>query len=576
MSDWKSVFQEIDDDYLIGISNKGTVKRAYKDKEEVSCEILPGDAGEELAVKVGGETVHIKIPLGESQCSCPSRSICRHVILGILAAKEAAEIQEPAKAQGTAESDEAQTADSQKNDGMLEKTMQQIAAYPVEKLWKVLGTRRLQEVIVRARSGSKPQFEYTSVVTVQPLAQGMTVKLLFPLEYATCSCHKKEFCAHKAEALLWCKLESGQLCIDELEQGNVRTADYDMEQIHAAATQMKVFLNELFDTGLSRTPQNALDYMERMAIISHNAKLPDFEGSWRALQNVYGRYQKRAASVGIQDVMDQITRLYLKTQRLENAQDCLAVSRLGGEFRAGYTESPDLDLTGIATEHFKSKSGYEGDTVYFFERNTKEWFTYTQAAPVFYENAVERKAYQQETPWGLPVFVKDLAFWHIRLRQAKCDNRGRLSSSKETRGELIADRRKDKGILTAEMLDGWFYEDFARLFAERINMSETGQVSGRPTLAFLKPRSCGQAVFSETDQKLYMTLCDGDRKEVIVEVVYSGDEAEKIRCLEKITNESLPCFFGKIYLRDGRIRMYPIAVFGEKEMVWKKEISEDG
>ena len=34
MEDWKEILREADEDYLIGISNKGIVKRAYKDKEE--------------------------------------------------------------------------------------------------------------------------------------------------------------------------------------------------------------------------------------------------------------------------------------------------------------------------------------------------------------------------------------------------------------------------------------------------------------------------------------------------------------------------------------------------------------
>ena len=46
---------DLDDDYLIGISNKGIVKRAYKDKEEGDYEVLC--AGGEAEVRVGKETV---------------------------------------------------------------------------------------------------------------------------------------------------------------------------------------------------------------------------------------------------------------------------------------------------------------------------------------------------------------------------------------------------------------------------------------------------------------------------------------------------------------------------------------
>lgn len=51
MSDWQSVLQEIDDDYLIGISNKGIVKRAYKDMETIPCEISQKTVFEENEVK---------------------------------------------------------------------------------------------------------------------------------------------------------------------------------------------------------------------------------------------------------------------------------------------------------------------------------------------------------------------------------------------------------------------------------------------------------------------------------------------------------------------------------------------
>ena len=274
MSDWQLAFGEIDDDYLTGISNKGIVKRAYKDLETIPCmaagqnlqeaaakqlQDMAFAAQEVLELTVGEETVQIRLPLGESTCSCPSRSICRHVVQGILAMKAAF---------AASEAVENKTAVT-----MIEKVAQQIADYPLAKLCKSLGTRRIQEVIGAAKTGRKPQITYSSVVTVQPIAKSMTVKLLFPLEHATCTCHKKEFCVHKAEAVLWCKLESGQLGIQDLEQTEGTAADYDMEQVHEAASQMRTVLEELFDTGLSRTADDVTERMERLAVISHNAKL---------------------------------------------------------------------------------------------------------------------------------------------------------------------------------------------------------------------------------------------------------------------------------------------------------------
>lgn len=608
MSDWGEVLREIDDDYLVGISNKGIVKRAYKDMETVPCkaagEILSDISGaalqevfatdEEIVVNVGEETVHIKMLFGGSTCSCPSRSICRHVVLGILALKEAV-VKADSRDAGIKDiipEDTVEQIDDNITESCGKKVLQQIAEYPTEKLCKKLGTRRLQELIGCARAGRGPQIHFTSVVTVQPIAKSMTVKLLFPLEHSTCTCHKKEFCVHKAEALLWCKLESGQLVLDELERGQAENSDYDMAQIRDVVSQMQAFLGELLDTGLSRTPQDTLDRMERLATICHNAKLPNFESDWRRLQDSCNKYLKRVASIRIQMLLRQITTLYRRTEFLMRAQNGLEVSKLAGAFRAEYTPVLDLNLVGIAAEHFVSKSGYEGSTVYFLEKDTKKWYTYTQARPVFYDNAANtancaNRRYTLETPWGLPVPLMDLAFWQLHLEQARCDGRGRLSSGKDTKGHLVQDRRS-KNILTTEVLGKWYYKDFAQLFREQfmanwnapevdidpentvfyVDGAETADVygnDGRQTkLVFLCPESCDQAVFLDTEQKLCMNLYDVAGKAVVVEVVYSKDEAGGIEYLEKVTNENLPIFFGKVYLRGGIIRMYPIAVFEKK------------
>ncbi|MDE7212775.1 MAG: SWIM zinc finger family protein, partial [Lachnospiraceae bacterium] len=86
MEDWKTLLVAVDDDYLVGMANKGLVKRAYKDMEAGDYKVLSADG--EAQVSVGAETATIRQPLGESTCSCPSRTICRHVLLGILALRE--------------------------------------------------------------------------------------------------------------------------------------------------------------------------------------------------------------------------------------------------------------------------------------------------------------------------------------------------------------------------------------------------------------------------------------------------------------------------------------------------------
>ena len=460
----------------------------------------------------------------------------------------------------------------EKSSDLQAKLLEEIAAYPFEPLRKILGGKHLQEMVVQTKAKFMPPIDYANVITVDLQRVGQKVKLLLPLEYSSCTCHKKELCVHKAAALLWCKMDKGYVKLEEVEGELSSSLGFDIEQIKGAAQQMKQFLEELLQTGLARTSPDALDYMERIAIISHNARLAKFEGYWRALKDSYESYFKRKASFRIRNLTAQISLLYHRTQLLLEAESENQILDLAGEFKAEYVPVGTLDLTGIAMERFQSQTGYEGETVYFLEEHTKQWYTYTMARPVFYEKSGRRgKLGKAAAPWQIPLSMEELAKAKIHLEGAKADIRRRLSASQETKGELCGSRREPDCLYTSDFGE-WYYEDFGVLFAQRFakqtNLWRNGQETEKDGgyLVCLRPESCEKAYFSETEQKLFMSLFDKAGHEIVIEVVYAKEEEWGIRFLERITNEKLPYFLGKIYFREGRIRLYPVAVFEKGEL----------
>ena len=679
MMDWKTQLAAIGDDYLIGLANKGIVNRAYKDKGEVTAEIL--SIGEEASVKVGEETVTVRIPLGDSRCTCPSRSICRHVILGILTLKErcgqteaptgedpdpgqqspsapihtgatkvetvpaaetaipacaertaakavsVSETATPARAESTeskaapaaasalaqameapapaaasapaqtaeilAPSSEAETlteknpveSESQKPD-LAQALAREIAAYPVAALRKAMGTRNFQTFLKQLKAGGKARISRTSVTTVQLPGDTYRVTLISPLEYSSCTCHKKELCAHKAEALLWCKLQDGSITEEELTGELLETPEFQIDRIREAAEQMKDFLLELLDTGLPRTSPDILNNLERLALVAHQAALANFEGYLRSLQDSYQRYLKRVASFQTRDLLSQLTRLYRRVCLILETQSAGEIAKLAGEFRAEYLEAGSLDLRGVATRDFESQSGYAGKTVYFLEENTQEWYTYTMARPVFYDTKGKRRnPGKAQAPWGLEMSLEEMTQIAFHLTAAKCDMRGRLSSSQDSRAEIKPVKESLRFQDTR-----WYYQDFQKLFQERIRrkdswlLEQEDSMQEEQVLVFLQPAACQKANFDDKAQKLFMPLYDGDGREVTVEITYSKKEDWGIRYLERIHPKNPPCFFGRIYLRDGKIRMYPIAVFDPSKEglqydpdkgAWKRLIDPD-
>ena len=93
-----------DEDFLISLANKGIYKRAGKDIEGISPEIT--DNGNSAEVKIGGETVTVKVPLTDCKCTCVSRTVCRHIIGALLIMKNTILSDIPSEPQTQTESEE--------------------------------------------------------------------------------------------------------------------------------------------------------------------------------------------------------------------------------------------------------------------------------------------------------------------------------------------------------------------------------------------------------------------------------------------------------------------------------------
>ncbi len=664
MAEWRQSLADVDEDYLVGISNRGIVKRAYKDLEAEGVKAQEAAKGidlgaEELSVTAGDETVTLRLPLAESRCSCPSRSICRHVVMAVLIAKQAAaatgesedagslkdsggnsgaeghensggrsgtegmensgsrpgteEMENGGSRPGTKGTENGGSRPGTKgtenggsagmkgkgNGSLSEKVWQEILAQPLKPLLRALGSRGLRRLAAMMKAGQVPEVERGSTVRMALPGQDIAVKLLSPLEYSTCSCHKKELCSHKAEAILWCQYLEKQLTAQDLIQESERQPDLDLEELREAAEQIGNCLEHLLETGLARSGPEQAQEMERLAILCHNAGLPGWEGELRALAEGYEKYLRRTAGQTMEKLAGQLQRLYDKTVELKAlAESAIGglpsgqgeqtdpakegrtgscespvgrIQALAGEFRSEYLPAGDLELTGITMEHFVSDSGYEGDTVYFLDEAAGRWYTYTNARPTFYDGK-KRKGNQEKAPapWGIAQPLESLARMRLLLRGAKCDAQGRLSSTQETRGEILG-----KSELTASCLKGWYYREYDRLFAEQIPKPGDSPQTGHPRLVFVQAADFERGSFNKVTQKLELSVWDRAGRQVLVELPYTRREESSIRYLERMKTNQAPCFLGRVYLQGSQVCLYPVDVLERQELEQVEKIDGD-
>ncbi len=568
MTDWKIILAGADDEYLTGLSNKGTVKRAHKDRETVPFQILD-TADDGIGVKIGEETVLVTPVLAESRCSCPSRSMCRHIVQAVLVLKELYETEERER-----KSEKEKTPESMPS----EELWKAILEIGDQKIIRALGARKLQEVMGRVRAGVRAKITRSTTVLVELPDSDVRVKFLLPLEYSSCTCKKKEFCAHRAAAALWCRAEEGILRMEDFEKGEEEPGE-DLDRIREKAGEMKAALEDIFASGLSRTASQSADTLERLAVISHNEGLAAFEDSFRSLQNGYEAYFRRSASVNAPGLMDESVRLYARICGLSQVKTAGELQILGGVFHMDYEPVGDMELIGITAEAFQSRNGYQGERVYFLEKNTKQWYTYTSARPMYYDSRRgQGRMEKTAAPWGLNVSLEDLAGTEICLKQAKAGRTGRLSSSQDTKGMIIG-----KHSFGPEDAGQWFYKDFGALFKEQCFLKNSWMKEREQPLRIVcvQAASWEAAQFSQAEQKFSMNIFDADGKVLSAEISYSRREAANIRYLERIADQvekeeiPIPVIVGKVYLKDGKMVLYPLEIFQWNQDTFKHESLAD-
>lgn len=537
--DLSAALAAADEDYLIGLCNKGTVNRAKKDLAALtSLEAVPENGG--MTVKLGDITCSITSPLGESRCSCPSSAICRHRIAAILWLKQQLDGGPPAAAPPPGPA------------------LQELRAYPPEKLVKQLGAKRSSAALFRHQSGGGPEIAVTSVVTVEMPWLPASVRLLEPLEHSSCTCHSKTFCSHKAEALLYWQLKEGIADPSVLRTARPAGTALDLEAVQGVCRAVQDTLTSHLTIGLSRLPPSVCETVERMAALCHTAKLPELERALRALHGEYAAYFARSATYRDAALLQRISTAFRLAGALEAADEETAPS-LAGTFRDDYLPSGDLKLYLLGMREFSGRSGYAGTIYYFWERDTHRSYTFTHVRPTFYEKEARRHP-SAAVPWGLPCPLHQAWNFSMDLTNAKATRTGNLSASELCQATLLGPC--DPGRIYPE---DRIYTDFASLLEQR----SAPHAPERERLAVVRPQRCEPQPYDTVRQTFTMRLLDGMGRDLWLEVRYKKEEAKVVDRLEQLADSLRakphlsPVFFGIVYREDDRLKFYPIESFTE-------------
>lgn len=565
----KSFIDILDDDYLIGISNKGTVNRAKKDLEKVQS-ITYKFNDENIEFVIDDITCLVNDEVQKYKCSCPSRSICKHVIMCYLYMmknkNELFEISKDDTNEGLntyAENSLSQSRENYINDKTeTPKEFLKLKEYPLDSIRKEIGEKNLIQIIRRIQFGIEYTITEKSIITVDFREEHIKVKLLDEIENCVCTCKSKELCIHKAEALILYKLQKKYLTLEELSEYAQSKNYIDIEIIKKAASEIRTLIEDILISGICRVPETILDSINNMAVKCHNYDLPNFEKNLRRIKEEISLYFKKHASFENTRLLNMLTKLYTDTITLENTNDLNKITELIGEFKSSYYSIPMIELYGIGEEKWTSKSGYKGTTYYFYENNRNAIFTFTKSIATFYDNNVRENTsnVNNASPWNLNCSLNDLSKVHFKLLSGKINSQNRISSSSESKGVII-----DKSNISNINIDSYQFnkwEDIIeKVFFKKKSLNENYN------MIFIKGSEFGECSFDNITQTFKLEIYDIDNKVLEIDIKFSLETKAIIKNLERIYRQkAVPIFFGRTYIKDGKIKFYPISYYKDNEV----------
>ncbi|MCM1507766.1 MAG: hypothetical protein NC177_11630 [Ruminococcus flavefaciens] len=555
MEDLKKALLFADENFLVGLSNKGTYKRACKD---IDCETPDFDIkGETAEVRTGGEVCTITVPIAESKCTCVSRGICRHIVGAIITLRNNTEMLEEAP------------IENKKTEDIPDRLKSEIVSAD-ENFLVSLSNKGTYKRACKDVDSETPDFEIKGE-TAEVRTGGEVCTITVPLAESKCTCVSRGICRHIVGAIIILRnnmdLKATPVSIPVQQEVKVAEtvveeppeeflSERDTAKIHSCVRQCLETLGSIIKYGLVRIPESLPDMLEASAVRCHSLKMADAERVLRETGSRLSECISRRASFSMTGFINEIC--YCTRLLADLTEEKLRPEKLG-TFRQTYVNY-GKKLTILPIGQRSMHGDYAGEVYYFLNIDPyaeQRFFSISDVRPVFYDN---RQKYFKGNSfiWGMDVPIKNMMHSEMVLANAKV-NGGKLSTSQETTVLASYDV-----VIDCDEVRDLIYTDFRQLAVE---ISEKHPKTELDKMCFVQPEKCIESAFDKYLQQYVITLEDINGNRISVRAKYSAENKDFIELLESIGRKMLDkpkknyVFLATAYVYDGELTLFPIEVY---------------
>lgn len=519
----------LDDDALAALANKGLVRRAHKDVQANPPKLNEASA-DKVLLQIEDCTVDIAEVLSQSRCTCPATGVCRHILAALLFLRESAS--EITDAAGTGFSAE------------------EVMALTDEMLQAWAGKAKSRKATQALAFGLPVEFEEAATLLIRFPTWNVTCRWLpgAGLAGTICSCHSAAPCEHRVAAVLAYQVAKGQRRIAP-EAASMEASAGAPRTRAEVLVSVGVVLREVIALGLSRLSQSTADRLRTLAVSAHGVDLPRLERMLRALADEVALTLSRDAQAASGNLLATASRIEALRVALANP-----LPDFVGVHRSRYEKVGDIELVGLGARQWRTRSGYVGLTVYFWDRSMKGWVTWTDARPVSVAgfNPIDR--YRQDGPWTGCESPVQASRHVVRLMGAWRNRAGRLSGRPATRC-LTLSATDASQVPTPITLWSDLRERAARMFGGGLR-----ERSEQDEIVLVQPKLFGPAQFDSIRQEFKQAVVDAAGNALTLVVPHTPQTENAISVLERHDVANTWGVLGLLRLHGGQVALEPITL----------------
>jgi hypothetical protein len=537
----RSVLRMLDDDALAVLATTGLLRRAWKDLEAARPAVIETTA-DRVRLRVADAVVEVPEVPARSTCSCPATGVCRHILAALVFLRDDRDLA-TADAAAATPSPESTGAPAAANalGALADPELQEWAGKPL--------LRRALKVL----TGSLPaNIVDAGALTVRFPTRNVTCRWVpgAGLSGWMCTCQSETVCEHVVAAVLAYQVHLGKRQLApavralEASTGAPRTR----AEVLAAVDSV---VCELVSLGLSRQSRATAQRLTTLAVSAHGVDLPRLERTLKSLADELELALRRDAQASSTNILTQAALL----EALRTALETNASALLVGEHRTDYHEVGQLTLVGVGARRWRSKGGYHGVTVYFWDESRCGWSTWSEARPLNQPGFDPVQRFFSDGPWTGCAAPLEASRSELRLTGAWRNAQGRLSGRSSSRALIVGPSRLDT---LPKPCANWsvLCETAQQLFGGGLQERTENQ-----DLVRLAPKAWGPAYFDPLRQELTRPLLDETGRAIGLWLPFTPENEPAVELLERHDPTATTGVLGALRLVAGQLRVQPFSLF---------------